>query len=103
MAQETIQAVRQAELIAEQKEKEALIQAKETVANAEKEAKDLVSTMTKKSLLNAKKASDAALLEGEQMVKEAGKKAEKEIALLNQLLKQKEEKAIELVISALVS
>lgn len=102
MAQETIQAVRHAELIAEQQEKQAVSEAKELIAAAEKEAKEIISAMTKKSLADAKKASDEALRQGEVMMQEARTRAEKEIALQQELLNQKEENAIQLVISELV-
>lgn len=102
MAQETIQAVRHAELIAEQTEKQAAREAKELITAAEKEAKEIILAMTKNSLTDAKKANNEALKQGETMMQDARARALKEIALQNELLKQKEENAIQLIISELV-
>jgi hypothetical protein len=102
MAKETVQAVRQAELNAAQAEKDAIIQRDAMILKAQEDAKVIISTMTKEALNNAELNLKQAQIQGEELLKAAELKAEKEILLLKEMTKSKEQTAINLILSEVV-
>ena len=102
MAKETVLAVRQAEEKAAQIEKEATLKGEEMIQKAKDEAKILVSSMTKENLKAAEKKLADTQITGEKLMKEALQKAEKEIILLKEIVKSKEQSAINLCLSEVI-
>lgn len=103
MALETIQVVKQAELEAENQQKEALLLSKDIIAKAEKQGKELISSMVKEATEEAKKAERNAEEKASIKKAEAAARVEQNIKILQDQIREKEEKAVELVIAALVS
>lgn len=102
MAIETVEAVRQAEMKAAQLEKEAA-QKKDTILlDAQQNAKNLIASMTKEALAKAEDALKKVNLQGTEMVQAAKVKAESEVHLMKEMVKGKEENAINLVISHVI-
>lgn len=102
MAKETVEAVRQAELNAAKLEREAALKRDAILQKASEDAKLLISTKTKEALEHASKELHKADLEGEKLMDLAVKKAEQEINLLKELVKQKENTAIDLVLKEVI-
>ncbi|WFR55316.1 hypothetical protein QA584_17090 [Anaerocolumna sp. AGMB13025] len=99
MAIEIVQAVRKAEQDAYGKEKETFQQAEAIVQKANEDAKVLISSITKEVLSKAENDLKQAELQGAELMVTAVQKAEKEILLLKEIVKSKEQTAIELVLS----
>ncbi|QHQ61737.1 hypothetical protein Ana3638_13930 [Anaerocolumna sedimenticola] len=102
MANEIVQAVRQAEQEAVKIEKEAIQKAETMIQKANIDAKQLISSMTKEVLAKSQKDLEQAQLHGEELMVTAVQKAEKEILLLKEIVKSKEQNAIELVLSEVI-
>ncbi|MDF2472659.1 MAG: hypothetical protein K0R92_172 [Lachnospiraceae bacterium] len=102
MAKETVQAVRQAELNAAQAEKEATLKRDEIILKAHEEAKTIIVTMTKDAAKNGEESLSLVQSQGEELLKAAELKAEKEILLLKEMVKSKEQTAINLILSEVV-
>jgi len=102
MAKETVEAVRQAELRAQEKEKEALQKKEAIISEAEKKAKELIASMVKEANAKADKDLANARTRADEIIKEARAKSEKEIVLVKELAKMKEESAINLVLSEVI-
>jgi UDP-N-acetylmuramyl tripeptide synthase len=103
MAKETVQAVRQAEILAAQKEKDALLRKDEIIAQAGQNAKALVTSMTKQALDKAGHNLAAADQRGKEMLEAARLKAESEVLVMNEMVQRKEEAAIKLILSSVIS
>jgi vacuolar-type H+-ATPase subunit H len=102
MAKETVQAVRQAELNAAQREREA-IQKKETlISEAQLNAKTIVSSMSKEALEKAERNLALANERGIEIMEAAKLKAEKEVLLMKEMAQSKEEAAINMVLSNVI-
>jgi len=102
MAKETVQAVRQAEEKAAQIEKEAVVKGEILLQNAKEEAKNLQSSMSKDVLLKAEEDLKNVQLQGNKLMEAAVQKAEKEIILLKEVVKSKEQAAIDLVLTEVI-
>ncbi len=102
MAIEIVQAVRQAEQDAGRLEKEASVKADVIIQKANEEGKLLVSAMTREILAKAEKDLAQAQLQGSELMVTAVQKAEKEILLLKEIVKSKEQTAIDLVLSEVI-
>lgn len=102
MAKETVQAVRQAELNAVNIEKEAAVKSEAIVSKALEEAKSMIAAKTKEALFNAEEMKKQAQSEGAALIESAVLRAEQEILLLKEVVKSKEQAAIDLILSELV-
>ncbi len=102
MAKETVQAVRQAELNAAEKEKEALLEKEKILSDAKQEAKTLIAKMTKQALDVAEHNLFLANQQGVEMMDAAKKRADNEVLLMKEMAKNKEEVAINLVLSNVI-
>jgi V/A-type H+/Na+-transporting ATPase subunit G/H len=102
VAIEIVQAVRQAEQDAAKLEKEAALKAEAIIQKANEDAKSLISSMTKEVLAKAEKDLEQVQLQGAELMVTAVQKAEKEILLLKEIVKGKEETAINLVLSEVI-
>jgi hypothetical protein len=102
VAIEIVQAVRQAEQDAERVEKEASLKAEAIVQKANEDAKALLLSMTKETLGNSEKDLKQAKLKGAELLVFAAQKSEKEIHLLKEMVKSKEQSAIDLVLSEVI-
>lgn len=102
MAIEIVQAVRQAEQEADKIEKEASQRAEAIILKANDDAKQLLSSKSKEIQAKAQKDLEQAQLRGEELMVTAVQKAEKEILLLKEMVKSKEQNAIDLVLSEVI-
>ncbi|MGB8452637.1 MAG: hypothetical protein WCD89_09915 [Anaerocolumna sp.] len=102
MAIEIVQAVRQAEQEAARLEKEASFQAEAIIQKANEDAKSLISSMIREILVKAEKDLEQVQLQGSELTVTAVQKAEKEILLLKEIVKSKEQAAIDLVLSEVI-
>ena len=102
MANEIVQAVRKAEQEAVKTEKEASQKAEAIILKANDDSKNLIVSMTKEIQAKAQKDLIQAQLQGEELMVTAVQKAEKEILLLKEVVKSKEQKAIDLVLSEVI-
>lgn len=102
MALESVQAVRQAELKAAQIEKEASSKREAILAEAKQRSKNLVDTKISEAQMKAENDLKAAERRSMEMMEEAKKRAENEVILMRELVKNKEQGAIELVLSSLI-
>ncbi|MCR4901666.1 MAG: hypothetical protein K6A23_02320 [Butyrivibrio sp.] len=102
MAQESIQAIREAENAASEKEKEAKIKADEIVAKAKTDAESLI----KSRIDEAKKAGAASLenasAQNESIIAKAKEEAKSEIEGLKASVTQKESEAVKAIVDALI-
>lgn len=102
MALDTVQAVRQAELNAANKEKEALLKKESILLEAQHEAKEIVASRVKEAqMLSEKKLKDAND-KGAERLEAAKRKADQEVLILQEMVKSKEQAAIDLIISSLI-
>lgn len=102
MAKETVNAVRQAELNAMQLEKEAVAQ-KEAIQNeAQQNAKVMITSMTREAIAKADKDLNNARLKGTEIVEAAKVKAEKEVLLIKEMIKGKEQEALKHILSSII-
>ena len=103
MAKETVQAVRQAELNAAQKEREAS-QNKETIlSEAQLNAKIMITSMTKEALEKAERNLALANQQGLGRMETAKLKAVNEVLLMKEMAQRKEKVAIKLVLSTAIN
>ncbi len=102
MAKETVQAVRQAELNAANIEKDAAVKSEAIILKAFEDAKLMIAAKTKEALFNADEMKKQAQSEGTDLIESAVLRAEQEILLLKEVVKSKEQAAIDLIISELV-
>lgn len=102
MAIETVQAVRQAEINAAETEKEALKKRDAILSKAQEDAKNLVISMTKDANNKAEADLMQARQQGDILMETAVQKAEKEVSILKEMVKRKEQSAIDLVISEVI-
>lgn len=102
MAKETVQAVRQAELNAAEMEREALLEKDKILSEAQQEAKTLIASMTKQAMDAAERNLVLANQKGVEMMGTAKKRAENEVILMKEMAKNKEEAAIDLVLSNVI-
>ena len=102
MAKETVQAIRQAELNALQIEKDTNAKCEAILLKANEEAKDLIASKVKQALLVADQNKKQAQKEGEELVKAAVLRGEQEIMSLREMAKNKEQAAIDLILSEVI-
>jgi V/A-type H+-transporting ATPase subunit G/H len=102
MALETVQAVRNAELKASQMEKDALQQKEAIILKAEQEREQIISSMTKDALEKSVKDLEEANRQAKVRLEKAVMQAENEIILLKEMVKNKEQSAIKLVLEEVI-
>ncbi len=102
MAQQTIDAVREAEKKAEQMERSAVQQAEECLQSARADAERTVEHMAAEADKQAQASLLAARKRGDTLADKAAKEAEQEIASLRAHAKQKQKEAVTSVIAELV-
>ncbi len=102
MAIETVQAVRQAEINAAEIEKEAIKKRDAILSKAQEDAKEIVINMTKEALDKAELDLKKARQQGDRLMETAVQNAEKEVSLLKEMVKSKEQSAIDLVLSEVI-
>lgn len=102
MAKETVQAVRQAELNAAQIEKEAFVKKEAILLEAQQNAKTMITSMTREAIAKAESDISAARHRGTENLEAARIKAEKEVLLIKEMIKGKEQAAINLVLSNVI-
>lgn len=102
MALETIDAVRKAELAADQTEKEAAAQAEQIIAKARQQAKELVEQLTLSAREQATRDLQEARREGEALSAAAAAEVLGERKTLQESAKAKEPQAIAAILSELI-
>jgi F0F1-type ATP synthase membrane subunit b/b' len=102
MAIESVQAVRRAEVNAAQLEKEALTQKETILEEARQKAKTLVTSSVKEAQAKAENDLNIAGRRSTEIMEEAKIKAEKEIIFMKELVKNKEQAAIDLVLANVI-
>ena len=102
MAQDMIQAVRQAELSAEQIEKSAASESEVILKKAQMQTEQLIAYMTEEAKKQAEKALEDAKTKGEAMMKEALDSVNQELAVLQQNAKANEDKAVQAIMAELI-
>jgi len=103
MAKETVQAVRQVELNAVQKEKEAQDRNEAIISEAEQSAKSIMTSMTKQAMERAELDLSIAKQKGDKIIEAMKLKAEDEAILLKDKAGKKEKAAIDLIISYVIN
>jgi vacuolar-type H+-ATPase subunit H len=99
MARETIEAVIKAEEKAALIEKDAVTEGETIVLKAKEDAKELVAAMTRERLSQSEKDLISAQEKCEALMKAAIEKAEQDIIMLKEVIKDKEQVAITNVLS----
>jgi len=102
MAKETVEAVRQAELNAAQKESDAAQKKEALLLKTQLKAKDLYTSMTRDAIVKAEKDLSEANKRGAAFMEEAKEKAENEVLLMKEMALQKDADAISLVLSNVI-
>lgn len=102
MAQDTVQAVRQAELNAAQKEKEAVQKAESILSEAHREARLFVESKVKEALQMSEVKRKEAEKKSADLLEAAKVKADQEVFLLKEMVHGKEQAAIDYIISSLI-
>jgi len=102
MAMEAVQAVRQAELEAAKKEKEAVKESEVMISKAEIEAQVLLSTMKKLEQEKADKNLYKADEKAKDLMQISIQQAEQDIISLRKMVEGKEQDAILLVIAEII-
>ncbi|ANU46644.1 hypothetical protein ADH76_24245 [Enterocloster clostridioformis] len=102
LAQETIDAIRQAETAAEAAEKEAVKEAEAIVAEAKAQAAQMKAAMTKSARESAVGAEEDAKAQSEQMMQAAGAEEGKDLEALQKAVAEKQQKAVEVILSELL-
>ena len=102
MAKETIETIRQAEIRAEQREKDAQAKAEEIVAKAHEEAESMQKSMTGKAREEAAAALKKAGAQGEEMMAQAQREVEQEVLNLQKEISLKESQAVSMIVAELV-
>lgn len=102
MARETIEAVLRAEENAAQVEKDAVTKGEALVQKAKEDAKSLVASMTKEKTSQSESNLKAAHVQVDMFIETAIKKAEQDIVMLNEIVKNKEQSAISLVLKSVL-
>lgn len=103
MVEETIQVIRETEAKADSIVREAEVKSNQIVDDAAKQAKQWKEEQLAAMERNMQKAMSDAKEEGERVQAETLSKIEKEVVALKELASGKEEEAVSLVISQLVS
>ena len=102
MAQEMIQAVRQAEINAELIEKSAVSESNKIVQEAKNKAENLIVSVTNEAQEKAAKAYGQAKIDGEKILSEALESVEGEIESLKKNAQEREQKAIDAILADLI-
>ena len=102
MALESVQAVRQAELNAALIEKEAAAKREALITEAKQNAKLLVSSRIKEAQAKAENDLTTTGRQSMDIMEEAKTRAEKEVVFMKELVKNKEQAAIDLVLTIVI-
>lgn len=103
MAKETVEAVRQAELNAAQKERDAFHKKETILSEAQQNAKSMVTSMTKEALIKAERNLALANQQGIERMEASKLNADNEVLLIKEMAHRKEEAAIKLVLSTAIN
>lgn len=102
MAQDTIEAIRSAELAAEQMEKDAAGEGDEVIRRAQAAAKEIVAEAVREAQAAAQAALATAAEQGKVTMANALREAEQELTALNAAALEKEPQAIQMILSELI-
>lgn len=102
MAQETIDAIRSAELAAEQKERETEAECERIIADAQIQGNEVYNKMIREAKEKARSVLEAAQRQGESLTADAMRQSEKEIEVLRKTSADKEQAAIQMILAELV-
>lgn len=102
MAIESVEAVRKAELMAAQMEKDALAEKERIISEAKQNAKALIAAMVKEASAKAEDELEKAKRHSEEIKEAARVDAEKEVLHLKDTVRSKEQAAIDLVLSNVI-
>ncbi len=103
MAKESVDAIREAELKAAQIEKEAINEKNAILLKAEEEAEKIISSMTEKALSQYEDELKKAQMQGESYMEAAVLRAERQISLMQDAVREKEKEVIKLILSEVVN
>ena len=102
MAKETIDAVRQAELAAEQTEKAAVQEADRLVAQAKLDAKQAVADLTKSAKEKAQAELSAARRQGDELIAKAVAEVQQDCSRLRETAAAKDAEATTAILAELI-
>lgn len=102
MAMKTVKLVKEAEEKAADTERDARIKRDEIISRAQEKSKDIMTTMANEALQNAEKAFELADKDHEAIIQKAVKDSENEIGMLKEISRNKEQIAIQLVLSKII-
>lgn len=102
LAKEMIEAVRQAELKAQETEKNAEVESSAILRQAEEQANKILEESTKRAKEQAEKKKQEVIRQDEEFTKRLLLEAEQEIAVLHTHAQEKEPEAIRLILSELL-
>ena len=102
MAQETIDAIRQAEGTAESAEKDAMKQAEAIVAEAKAQGGRLKADMTNAAREAAARAEEEAKAQGEHLMQAADAEEVKDLEALQGVVTAKQQQAVKVILSELL-
>ncbi len=103
MAKEVIDAIREAELKATQIEKEAINEKSAILLKAEEEANKIISSATEAALNQSEKELKNAQVQGESYMEAAVLRAERQISLMKDVVREKEQEVIRLILSEVIA
>lgn len=103
MAKESVDAIREAELKATQIEKEAMNEKSAILLKAEEEAEKIISSMTEKAHMQSQEQLKKAQEQGESYMEAAVLRAERQISLMKDAVREKEQEVINLILSEVIA
>lgn len=102
MAQETIEIIRQAELDAEKREKDATAEAERIVAKAHEDAKELIESLTRMARDQSALDLNEIDAQSESEISQTLHQAEQEVVGLREAVQKKEVQAVQMILSELI-
>jgi V/A-type H+/Na+-transporting ATPase subunit G/H len=102
MAKETVEAVRQAEIQAAQIEKDSFDKRDKIIIKAQEQKDEMILSIKKEVANKAKQGLEKAKKDGASEMVIAIEKAENEIVMLKEIVKKKEQAAIDYVLSEVI-
>lgn len=103
MAKESVDAIREAELKAAQIEKEAMNEKNAILLKAEEEAEKIISSMTENAYAQSQEQLKKAHEQGEAYMEAAVLRAERQISLMKDVVREKEQEVINLILSEVIA
>ena len=102
MVQETIDAIRQAEKTAEQREMEAGREAEQIIADAKAQAASMKADLTRQAREKAVQAEAAAKTQADQIMEDADQAQDQELGALRSAVTDKSDQAVKAVLAELL-